>query len=279
MLTLVNLLGIKESDYQDYKLYLGTEQNDLQAKLRKYLEGTFDQDVCQCTKRNYNRKFLIALVYYDKDKWLYVGTYRVVSGPIYVEDPIWNHHEYVLEKISLGSDLVGRAIFYYKRNFEASYLNFEMKPNNNERPSEMQLLQLLESPLTIKDFPGYDNVNIQYSTLEKMIIDNLQSWKSALTKAKGIYLIVDTKSGKQYVGKADGNEGIWQRWSAYAKTGHGGNSDLKKLLEENGSDYKYNFKYSILEICNLNTSDLYIDEREKYWKNVLFSRNFGLNRN
>ena len=38
-------------------------------------------------------------------------------------------------------------------------------------------------------------------------------------------------------------------------------------------------KYSVLETCNMNLGDSYIDEREKYWKDVLMSRKFGLNDN
>ena len=55
--------------------------------------------------------------------------------------------------------------------------------------------------------------------------------------------------------------------------------ELKKLLRENGEDYKFGFKYSILEVCNMNLGNDYIKERETYWKDVLLTRNFGLNDN
>jgi len=45
----------------------------------------------------------------------------------------------------------------------------------------------------------------------------------------GVYLITDTRDGRQYVGKADGLENIRQRWSAYAANGHGGNVELRGL--------------------------------------------------
>ena len=105
------------------------------------------------------------------------------------------------------------------------------------------------------------------------------SWKSALSNVKGVYLIVDTLTGKQYVGSAYGNECIWHRWANYAKDGHGGNIELKKLLKENGEDYKYNFKYSILEVCNMNLGNEYILQRETHWKEILLTRIFGLNKN
>ena len=79
------------------------------------------------------------------------------------------------------------------------------------------------------------------------------------------------------MGSAYGDECIWQRWSNYAKTGHGGNAELKNLLVENGQEYAYNFKYSILEVCNMNLGNEYIIERETHWKEVLLTRKFGLN--
>jgi len=57
------------------------------------------------------------------------------------------------------------------------------------------------------------------------------------------------------------------------------NKELKNLLSVHGSDYKKNFQYSVLEVSNLNTSDIYIFERETYWKEVLLSRKYGLNSN
>ncbi len=112
-----------------------------------------------------------------------------------------------------------------------------------------------------------------------IIRDNIPSWRSALSNVKGVYLIADKLTGKQYVGSAYGDECIWQRWSAYAKDGHGGNRELQNLLSERGEKYKYNFKYSILEVCNMNLGNEYIIGRESYWKEVLQTREFGLNKN
>ena len=123
------------------------------------------------------------------------------------------------------------------------------------------------------------SIHIDYKTLKHIVSDNIISWKSALSNVKGIYLIVDTLTGKQYVGSAYGDECIWQRWSNYAKDGHGGNVELKELLKANGEEYKCNFKYSILEVCNMNLGNEYIISRETHWKEVLMTRKFGLNKN
>jgi hypothetical protein len=115
--------------------------------------------------------------------------------------------------------------------------------------------------------------------LKTIVRENLASWKSALSNVSGVYVIVDKKAGKQYVGSAHGGEGLWQRWVAYTKNGHGGNKELRKLLNTKGQDHVENFQYSILEVCDINANDEYIISREAHWKNVLCSREFGYNKN
>ena len=95
----------------------------------------------------------------------------------------------------------------------------------------------------------------------------------------GIYLITDNRNGKHYVGKADGDDAIWQRWSAYASNGHGSNRELVRLLDEKGTCYLENFQYSILEVITKNDNGSFIDAREKYWKTALRSREFGYDGN
>ncbi|MBE7082602.1 MAG: hypothetical protein E7378_02885 [Clostridiales bacterium] len=53
----------------------------------------------------------------------------------------------------------------------------------------------------------------------------------------------------------------------------------KELLTVNGNQYKYNLKYSVLEVCNMSLGNEYIISRENHWKEVLMTRQFGLNDN
>jgi hypothetical protein len=100
-----------------------------------------------------------------------------------------------------------------------------------------------------------------------------------LSSVSGVYVIVDSATGKQYVGSACGIEGIWQRWVTYAVSGHGGDKELIALLEDKGPDYSRNFQYSVLEVSDLNASSERITDREGHWKRVLCTREFGYNRN
>lgn len=42
------------------------------------------------------------------------------------------------------------------------------------------------------------------------------SWHTANSSVRRIYLITDTRDGRQYVGKVDGDETIPQRWRTFA---------------------------------------------------------------
>ena len=47
-----------------------------------------------------------------------------------------------------------------------------------------------------------------------------------------------------------------------------------------GTDYiKNNFYFTILETFNKDTADQIIIDRESHWKDVLFTRKFGYNKN
>lgn len=105
-----------------------------------------------------------------------------------------------------------------------------------------------------------------------MIVNDSAAWKGAL-QVKGVYLITDVSTGKKYVGKASGSGGFWQRWSDYISDGHGGDVDLRRLINSNGGmDYaRKNYKFTLLEIVE-SSLEADIDDRENYWKRVLMSR-------
>jgi hypothetical protein len=120
-------------------------------------------------------------------------------------------------------------------------------------------------------------VILSHSKLKIIVEQRIPSWHAALANVKGIYLVTDTATGRHYVGKASGEVGIWQRWCSYAKNGHGGNVELRQLLDSVGHDQMRNFQYSILEIADTHASDADILKRESYWMNALRSRGLGLN--
>lgn len=278
MINLHELLEINESEFYNYKVHFATSSHDKKKPYNVFLLGEFKNWQEYQKNKNFKRKFIISLIYYEKDIWLFGGIYEVLScSPSPLENSSkWKYETTLTEK---GTDYIGRAFFKFKKEFRASYPALELVSQTKKAVAQMALSHLLEKRVGLSDFLGFDKVNIDYEMLEHIVKENIFSWKSALSKVKGIYLIVDSSSGKQYVGSAYGTDCIWQRWSNYAKNGHGGNIELKELLKVNGDKYKYNFKFSILEVCNMNLGNDYIIERETHWKEILLSQKFGLNKN
>jgi hypothetical protein len=137
-------------------------------------------------------------------------------------------------------------------------------------------------------FPGFDRVLLTHHELGEMISDpRYGDWRVALSQVQGIYLITDSSTGKHYVGKADGVERILQRWTSYARDGHGGNLALRDLAFSSASsdgaklktDHARHFLYSILRVFGPSTSSSEVDAAESHYKDALMTREFGLNRN
>lgn len=123
-------------------------------------------------------------------------------------------------------------------------------------------------------FPGFDALTLDYTQLQAVIREHrYATWRTALASVGGIYLITDTRDGRHYVGKADGNENILQRWAAYAANGHGGNVELRNLEPPS-------FRFSILRVFDPTTPGREINAAEGHFKHALDSRRpHGLNRN
>jgi len=147
--------------------------------------------------------------------------------------------------------------------------------------TEKEVLYILPSISEI-EFTSYDQVLLPYRTLRTFIYNNKQyhEWENKLSAVAGVYLITDTKTGKHYVGSASGEEGgIWQRWSEYAHSKHGGNSQLVKLIDAD-PEYSDNFMFSILEVFPIKRDKAEVLEYEQLYKRKLQSLiPFGLNEN
>lgn len=122
-------------------------------------------------------------------------------------------------------------------------------------------------------FPGFDRLVLDHAQLQAVMREHrYASWRTALSSVVGVYLITDTRDGRQYVGKADGAESIRQRWSVYAANGHGGNVELRNV-DPTG------FRFSLLRVFDPATPTPVIDAGESHFKTALDTRKHGLNRN
>lgn len=178
---------------------------------------------------------------------------------------------YELTQTDLLADLKGRLVIDWGKG------TIQWRQNGT---TEKELLEIRPVVSEIS-FISYDKVLLSFETLHKIVYNKAayKEWEEKLSAVAGVYLITDTKTGKHYVGSASGEDGgIWNRWSEYARTKHGGNKRLKELITAD-ADYCNNFQYSILEVLPLKKDKHEVLEHEKRYKKKLWSIQFGLNDN
>lgn len=130
----------------------------------------------------------------------------------------------------------------------------------------------------VREFPGYHKVLITYDQMLAIVNNPMahREWHRMLSAVAGVYLIVDSISGLQYVGSAYGQGGILGRWRAYAATGHGGNLKLRLLLEKHPQRFR-SFQFSVLQPLSRTLSKNEVIAHEMHFMKKLGSRAFGHN--
>lgn len=272
MLNLIDLFPKIEKE--KYKIHFAIGRLNRKEPLYALIKNEFKEWQEYQNNKNFERDYIFSLIFYETNEWIFGGIYKRLNVEYSYDDKNKkNYYKYSTELIPINEELIGRLIIKYKKEFRQSYTLFE------NQFSDLIISEILKEQYKIEQFPGYEKVKIDYNLLKEIIKINEKSWKTALQNIKGIYLIADKSNGKHYIGSAYGNEAFWNRWSEYAKNGHGNNIELKKIIEEKGLNYAENFQYSILEIRSYIIDDEIILEREKYWKDILLSREFGYNEN
>lgn len=273
-----DLFHLTEDEMRKYKIHLaaynGYEQPlDVFARDREEWKGWNEW---RGGKDDFNREYIIGLIpdYHKIDKYVFGGVFKVIKR---YDD--WQETEvgYKVELTNQFKSLIGRLVVGFSRHQGLRGRAFLLE----NFMDSMSIAEILENPYEGEEFPGYDNVRIDFSSLELLVQNQKTDWRVALENVKGIYLIVDKFNGKKYVGSAYGDSGIWSRWCTYINTGHGYNDELVMLIEKNGIDYarKY-FQFAILELRSMKTDDDTIINRESFWKEVLLTRGiFGYNKN
>ena len=179
---------------------------------------------------------------------------------------------YKTRKLPGFNDLEGRLIIKWGDGTR-SWAQWLHRKGNKE-------INEILPPNYVMEFPGYYDFKLSYAQLKQMINnpDSNREWYRMLSSISGIYIILDTESGNQYVGSAYGKGGIWERWKKYAKHPSGGNKLIKDLLATH--PYRYcSFQFSILRVLEPGSTKEQVIAQESFIKVKLGSRAFGLNEN
>ena len=209
---------------------------------------------------------------------LFLGLWNIEG--VTLNRDLKKRHLNILKKNKLPEIWFERAVHYQLKSSEVMndlserlVIEWGKSTRNWVQIKDKNIIQI--KPMnSIGDFVSYDDIQLSYHDLKKLItdVDSNVSWINALSSVNGIYLIRHKKDGRVYVGSAYGKDGILGRWNSYAKSGHGGNKNLKDLNYED-------FEFSILEIASSIISLDELIERESRWKVRLGTRDFGLNDN
>lgn len=179
-------------------------------------------------------------------------------------------YRYSLEKLKGFEDLEGRLVIDWGKSTRSwhQWLN----------KTEKEVLEISPKGY-LKPFPGYEDFILTYRELQQLTMNPSanREWHDLLRATAGVYLILDTRDGKQYVGSATGEGGIWNRWCEYVKNGHGGNKQLIELTKT--PDAAQHFEFSILRTLPRSMARKTVLAHEALYKNKLGSRAFGLNSN
>lgn len=279
-----DILNISEGEFKDFLIKVNKPQpneggNPLEHFLynkNRYLEYVGWHKGNNSTKAHFiaDRKYVIQFVKYpNPNQWLFTGVYEVGTLKEAQSD---DGLVYTLVESPKYAKYSGRLVVHFKINQGRVSTKYFLERDY----ALFSVVEIKESKFEGDEFQGYESVELPFPALERIINSQRTSWKSALSSVKGVYVITDKSNGKHYIGSAYGNEMIWNRWSAYVKSYHGGNKGLKPLVEQHGKEYiEQNFHFALLETFKSTVEDSVIVQRESYWKNVLDTRIHGYNEN
>ena len=146
----------------------------------------------------------------ENDRWLLFNVSLITK-----DLDKYNAVGYEYETLSKYEKFYGRLVIKFHNKSQNLIRRAESVIN------ECEVVQILEDTFDNDIFPGYENVNISWGDLSRVI--EKETWRTALKNQKGVYLITDISNGKMYVGTASGKDMILGRWQSYIKSGHGGN--------------------------------------------------------
>jgi len=255
----------------EYKLHLSSSSKNGTHPLNEYVIDRANWkgwNEAREGKNDWTRKYIFSFI-----EFLPLDNAYLFGGVFEVKERHADH--YALEEVPAFSKWEGRLVCTFHRyqglRGRAFYLEKHL--------DSFDVLQILPERYSGEPFCGYENINHSLAALRTAIHKEKQDWRASLKAVKGVYLILDSKTGKTYVGSAYEKAGLWSRLQCYVNTGHGWNDDLVRTINEKGISYALShFKFSILEIFAFNTADEIILKREAHWKNVLLSKQFGYNK-
>lgn len=269
---------------------LGLTNDDVKQMKVRFNDNYNGEGAVEVYKRNHDEVNNRGFLWRARKKMFRVGNIGI--SLLHVRDDIWLLT--TVKRITKDLDVINGVCFdaveveRFRPYFNRLFIQFH---RTRKEETQCVFLSSVIDRLVVHsiepdefdgdEFPGYDRVRLSYWQLESIIRLHKKDWVNALSAQKGVYLITDCNTGKLYVGSATSERGmLLARWANYIRNGHGGDVELKRLIEEKNIEYvKQYFQFSLLENYNARVEDKVIRDRESWWKEALQSRAFGYNGN
>ncbi|MGC2633917.1 MAG: GIY-YIG nuclease family protein [Candidatus Cybelea sp.] len=270
----------------------GFEPDSNRVKLVRHTEAEVGAELLQSPWLDYYQKYqhnpifdecdqIIVFVGEERSKSRFIGVYDVgermtadeaPSLPAECPRPEWAQGGFYYPQVRRSGfeDLEGRLIIDWGKD-----------PINWHKPfRDRPVIEIRPPGRTLPPFRDYLLVNLRFDELVRLRENSEahRDWFHGLKAVGAIYLIVNSRTGQQYVGSATGESGLWQRWSEYAKTGHGNNLRLKEVCTQDAG-CPAAFRFSILETFSRSKTRKEALLLEAFFKEKLGTRAFGLNAN
>lgn len=211
--------------------------------------------------------YIVSFIGDERKRSRFMGVFKVGTGK-----PRNGKYYYQLDAVAEFEDLVDRLVIDWGNNAISWHQWYDRQPK--------EVIEILPKG-HIGSFPGLLEIVLDFEELRQLTShpEANYEWRHHLSAVNGVYMILDDRTGTQYVGSACGKNGIWQRWGDYVRSaGTGGNKELKALIEKDPGYQRY-FRFSILQTLPSNITRDEIIAIENLYKSKLGSRFHGLNRN
>ena len=89
MINLCELLQITKEDFTKYKVHFATGSTDKKKPYNAFLIDEFQDWQEHQTNKNFGRAYILSLIYYERDIWMFGGIYKVLPSLHFQSQTIW----------------------------------------------------------------------------------------------------------------------------------------------------------------------------------------------
>ena len=255
----------EECQFFRYGKYMNIIDNIEKIGVKEYCSNCF----------NTKKKYLLFFLADTSTKSVLKGAYEVGE---YIKKEEYNGELLDLSKGYLQltelkelDELVDRLEIYY-----------EFKQGWNRYSFDEVTVSALYPKVNARKVPkftSYENIYLSYEELKEVVNNGYLDYKLPLMSINAIYMIIDKTTGKQYIGSAYGEDGLYGRWETYVNTEGTGNNVMLKELNDGDKEHYLNYSFHILRVLPHSMDVAEIIKLESMYKEIYMSKIYGLNKN